>query len=526
MALPDTGKFKKIGAILAENRDRLIVVLLMLVLGLFVLKIVNLSNIDYLNVIQDYLDPGKKGGTRVTKKSLNYEEIATKTLEERSIEDYVPLIQNDIFKPPDIRLEKKRRAQDNYDLGQKFFEEGKYARAISHFELVLKEDPQRAIIRYPIDPLEFLQKAKIASERKKILDLKKDADDAYNEADTMDLTGQEAKQEARNLYQKAIQNYKNVMELDPNQELVEKSVLDSAGQKMNEAQEKLKKLIEETFREEIQTLYQQGLDYWNNRESDPLKITKARQEWQTALDKISEIDPTHEIVDTETLDRIQKALDNVQIEITAKIPSYYSKGMESFTQGTAENDLSKLEQSKKIFEITYEFNPDYKDIKDRLNEVRKAYSKLKEETEIARSNEIISELNNLLKNAEQYISNNDADSLQDTKKQAVTLLREIKGLETTKIANLKSEAQKISGEIDNLKPKPLIEGYELKKIIPFGTTTHFVRLLEIATKKEITLRTDSSRSISGLKVLEVGPNYVIIEDIKQEKRPTQLFLSE
>ena len=524
MGLPDLGKFNKIKDVLVSNRDRIIVLLLIAVLVLFIVKILNIVNVDYRTLIKNYTS-GKGRGDTITKTDPGYGVIAEDILKGRSMEDYVALIQNDIFKSPDVRLEKKRIVQDSYDKGQKAFEDNKYALAIKHFERVISEDPQRALVAYPIDPMEFLQKAKIAGERKNILDLKKEADDAYRDAGEMDVTTNEGKQESRNLYQKAIQNYQKVIELDPNKELVEKSVLDNATEKMNEAQEKLKQLTEETFRDEIQNLYQQGLDYWNERENNPLNITKARFEWQTALDKISETDPTYEIVGTDMPDRIQKALDNVQIEITAKIPNYYSRGMESFTQGAAENDLVKLEESKNIFEITYEFDPNYKDIKDKLNEVRKAYSKLKEETEVQRAGTILEELKNLLQQAEQAISNNDIDSLQDLKKQSVTLIREIQDLETNKVSSQKSEASKIAGSIDRLKPKPPIEGIELKKIIPFGGST-MVRVWKVDEKKEYTLSTsETRRNVLGIRILEVGEDYIIIEDVKKEKRPTKIFIS-
>lgn len=441
---------------------------------------------------------------------------------------YEEISKRNIFQNANDRLADIREIQRMYEQATASIEMGHAADAIKVLDSILERDPQEARWEYPIKPSALLEKARKEIATKDLLVVFDGAEEKFHEAEKLEKDGDLLKSQAA--YQSSLDSYKTLLDevKETQEKLVSAEIVTKSESQVAEINQRIERLTQITFRQEVQNYYQQATEKLQTVESKPIELADARDLLSKALERIKEVDPSHQIVAGEMVNQIDTAYQTTLADITRRVPVLYSEGKTLSDQGRAQKNLDTLNQSLAAWEAVAKLNPEYQNIQAELRSLNEVIASLSGEQIAAEARKRIELAKQALQALEEAIRQEDFEAYQNSRNEGVEHCAFVRGLTASGLDALKSEAVQLERQLRQTQFPPPVDDWELVMITErpsMGRTDYQVRLKKKGSLTTVDLSEGDRDPASGLTVVEVDrENRAFVWVRKPDHRKTKLSL--
>ncbi|HNT34400.1 MAG TPA: BTAD domain-containing putative transcriptional regulator, partial [bacterium] len=254
----------------------------------------------------------------------------------------------------------------------------------------------------------------------------------------------------------------------------------------------------------------------------------ARDLLTKALDRIKEVDPSHQIVASDMVTQLETTYQTTLTDITRRVPVLFTEGRSLSDQGKAQKNLETLNQALAKWEAVAKLNPEYQNIQAELRSLNEVIASLSGEQVASEAKQRIERAKQALQELEEAIKQEDFERYQKSRNDGVEHCAFIRGLTASGLDALKSEAVQLERQLRQTQFPPPVDDWELVMITErpsMGKTEYQVRLKKKGSITTVDIAEGDRDSASGLTVVEVDrENKAFVWVRKPDHRKTKLTL--
>lgn len=472
-----------------QYREWLVIALLMI--GIFYLML-QYRGLQKSDIEREVYDTGNVRAQQ--QETLNYQAIVDGVME--IPEPYLDLVKFNPFEDIDNKRGTQDRIAQSFAEAMRYFTAGSYLDAKEKFQEVLKLDPFEARLDYrPRKPSKMIEDCEREAKRQSIRAVYDKGIEKFRQVTELDQPGGISEEELLTLYTEVQQLLRQVVQ--EGQELAPEAYEDSRA-KLEGVDKRADELKIILFSALLDRLYSDAVDLWNRKDEKTSNLADARDNLMRIDQMIAsyekELSPDDKQIQTQT----QQLLTEVSREVDRVYPVLLQQAgqLESSGQG----NLDQLAEAQEIYRVLYRFRQE-QPIQDKVDQLETVLVDLRRQAMIRQAQRWLEEGKQFLEAAKQAYAEGNWDQMSKSKNEGSMVLQRIGDLpEITELESVRAERVKVQQELDALRLLPAIEGLILQGP-PRGDRA---QVLDQATNRRSFLRLGARDPITGLTFTRIG----------------------
>jgi len=496
-----------------QHREWLVIALLMVVIFYLMFQYRGLQKADIEREVYQTKD------VRVQQQeTLNYQGIVDGVM--NVPEPYLDLVKFNPFENIDNKRDTQDRIAQTFAEAMRYYDAGSFLDAKEKFQQVLQLDPFEARLDYrPRKPSKMIEDCDREAKRQNIRAVYDKGIEKFRQVTELDQPGGISEEELLTLYTEVQQLLQQVVQ--EGQELAPEAYEDSRA-KLEGVDKRADELKIILFSALLDRLYTDAVDLWNRKDEKPSNLADTRDNLLRIDQMIASYEKELSADDRQIQSQTQQLLGEVNREVDRVHPVLLQKAQQLESSG--QGNLDQLTEAQEIYQVLYRFRQE-QPIQDKVGQLETVLIELRKQGMVRQAQRWLEEGKQLLEAAKKAYAEGNWDQMSKSKNEGNMVLQRFDDLpEIAELEAVRADLVKVRQEFDALKLLPAIEGLVLQGP-PRGDRA---QVLDQATNRRSFLRLGAKDPISGLTFSRIGKQeggaVMSIFVSKDGFRETEVFL--
>ncbi len=411
-------------------------------------------------------------------------------------EPYLDLVKFNPFEDIEYKIDTQKRIERVFAEAMRYYNVGSFLDAKEKFQQVLQLDPFEARLDYrPRKPSKMIEDCEREATRQGIRAVYDKGIEKYRQVTELDQPGGISEEELLTLYTEVQQLLQQVVQ--EGQELAPEAYEDSRAklEGVNKRADELKIIL---FSALLDRLYTDAVDLWNRKDEKPSNLADTRDNLLRIEQMIASYEKELSPDDRQIQSQTQQLLGEVNREVERVYPVLLQRAQQLESSG--QGNLEQLAEAQEIYRVLYRFRQE-QPIQDKVDQLETVLVDLRKQATVRQAQRWLDEGKQILEAAKKAYAEGDWDQMSKSKNDGTMILQRFEDLpQIAELEAIQAERGKVRQEFDALKLLPAIEGLILQGP-PRGERA---QVLDQATNRRSFLRLGARDPISGLTFTRIG----------------------
>lgn len=411
-------------------------------------------------------------------------------------EPYLDLVKFNPFEDIENKIDTQKRIERVFAEAMRYYNVGSFLDAKERFQQVLQLDPFEARLDYrPRKPSKMIEDCEREATRQSIRAVYDKGIEKFRQVTELDQPGGISEEELLTLYTEVQQLLQQVVQ--EGQELAPEAYEDSRAklEGVNKRADELKIIL---FSALLDRLYTDAVDLWNRKDEKPSNLADTRDNLLRIEQMIAAYEKELSPDDRQIQNQTQQLLGEVNREVDRVYPILLQRAQQLESSG--QGNLDQLAEAQEIYNVLYRFRQE-QPIQDKVNQLETVLIDLRKQATVRQAQRWLDEGKQLLEAAKKAYAEGDWDQMSKAKNEGTMILQRFEDLpEIAELEAIQADRVKVLQEFNALKLLPAIEGLVLQGP-PRGERA---QVLDQATNRRSFLRLGARDPISGLTFTRIG----------------------
>jgi len=401
---------------IVQYKDQLFIAVLVIIIavgGWFLYLQSSQSVEQIINEVTTPASPGGAGGPQANgTQELQPEQIVSQIIAKRSSEFYQA--DRNPFGSPEEQLQKRQQLEESYSRGVDLYKQGQYEAAIGQFDRVISMDVTETRINYPILPSEYKRRAQRENAKENFDRIYQSAQSDIAEGDRLLAAGNQ--DEALNVYNRANDNLRSVIDSDPQGEAIGEENLQKLKALQSQVSDKLRNLLSTVLQQQVDQSIAQANQVLNG--NDYIALTKTLFQLGQVKTQLQQNDPNATLIPRQKHTQLDNIIQQINQKIQTGVATLTSQAQESFAQGLANNDLQATQDAVRAMNQALQVNPQDETFQNQISSMV-----------TQRADMVIQMVQSFIQSQQQVLKQENYDEFdQDQKRRFIQELAQLKSL--------------------------------------------------------------------------------------------------